>query len=1194
MKHKNKHTNTSGKVKKSRAEKRAEKNAILSVHKRPIVCPPDKAGRHPLFRLGGLICRALVIWLSSSGLMIFLADAIQSGVSVKAVFLTSLIVVTLGMIFGHSGGGKLISSGLSVATLATLVALRPRLLTDLPYSFLSLYNATLTRLNKLGYWSYAKFRVDITRFTDTTDDLLSLEAICIITALITLLFVLCFSRKVHLVPPAILATSLLAVVLTFNIYSNNIRSNLGVALVIVSFASVLVMAAYDRLYSRTDKRQYDTELRLFDDSDRPTMPAEYIGRKEARAAHKKIRRAAKRNRNRVSADEEITDYFNPGKRKKKRSNTTDAEAAAHRAMMRRVREVKKYDRVTEESRAAMGGYAAAAVMLACLIAISLPAAVIKGNFSTIPAIDEKVELARDYVTALLRGDDKALDRLDYKTDGNNFKPRPTDAEQLSFTGRQMFLVQSRHYANLYMRGWLGVDYKDGAWRAVTDPVLNRYHELFGENANPAEEMKYDFFYYMMPELVGPEPGSDEVFPDYYLEKFRSNAEYGFAGTYVTLKKINSSSSLTYFPTSFDPNYGVLKPGTVEKYKLSYVNYFDGLYSGRAFDKNKLQYSTIAYAPIMTNSFWIENLSHLEASYSLQKEALLVMNGITTSDSRITMEMTQSDTHVGFHYTHKSGRKNVPDIKWSTYHQKSSFTRTVSNETGYTTLTVRTADGTLILTLDGKTVRNATVTESATGVNLLDAYMQNMTDAERSALMDTLTRDRDYSGFVYDTYTGTSGSEAIRELALTIREQAHIEVRSDGAYTNVPADVSLADKRNPSIADAYIQRDRLVRNVIDYIISELGCTYTITPDTSAADPALDGVENFLFNTKEGYCVQFASSVALILRELGIPTRYVEGYIASGMSYSAREDIYSGIVLDEDAHAWVEVWYDGVGWIQYEATPEYYRTMYGLTGAIDTNPGTPGETQPKPPSDTETEPPIETSGDGETDTDTETESENESETEITVVGGGNDRGLYTALIGLGVLAILAGLALLLRTVSTRARRAEEERQDAVTRALEPDLAAKTTDEERRAMASDITGAVMDLLSYMELSPKPGEFREEYAERLTATLTAPVKGQKARRADAVSDTKVSHLDGMDADLIEARQKAERERPKATLPDDTPLPNLHIALEGMAAEEFGHGMSAAELREVAALYTCLHGQIKRRIPLSKRLKLRYGKRKI
>ena len=74
-----------------------------------------------------------------------------------------------------------------------------------------------------------------------------------------------------------------------------------------------------------------------------------------------------------------------------------------------------------------------------------------------------------------------------------------------------------------------------------------------------------------------------------------------------------------------------------------------------------------------------------------------------------------------------------------------------------------------------------------------------------------------------------------------------ETEEDDSYTvqhrdvvNDRADVTLAALRNASDPSIYIQRDLLVRNVIDYIIDEMGCTYTITPDLTAVDETLDGV------------------------------------------------------------------------------------------------------------------------------------------------------------------------------------------------------------------------------------------------------------------------------------------------------------------------------------------------------------------
>jgi len=77
-----------------------------------------------------------------------------------------------------------------------------------------------------------------------------------------------------------------------------------------------------------------------------------------------------------------------------------------------------------------------------------------------------------------------------------------------------------------------------------------------------------------------------------------------------------------------------------------------------------------------------------------------------------------------------------------------------------------------------------------------------------------------------------------------------------------------------------------------------------------------VDHFLFEGQEGYCTYFASSMALMGRIAGIPTRYVEGFVlppaAGNQSMTVRNSM---------AHAWVEVYFEGFGWVIVEATPTY---------------------------------------------------------------------------------------------------------------------------------------------------------------------------------------------------------------------------------------------------------------------------------
>ncbi len=71
-----------------------------------------------------------------------------------------------------------------------------------------------------------------------------------------------------------------------------------------------------------------------------------------------------------------------------------------------------------------------------------------------------------------------------------------------------------------------------------------------------------------------------------------------------------------------------------------------------------------------------------------------------------------------------------------------------------------------------------------------------------------------------------------------------------------------------------------------------------------------IESFLFDTKSGYCVHYASAMVLMLRSLGIPARYANGYL-----HTYNED---GIVKSSEAHAWVEGYIEGIGWVRFEPT------------------------------------------------------------------------------------------------------------------------------------------------------------------------------------------------------------------------------------------------------------------------------------
>jgi len=84
-----------------------------------------------------------------------------------------------------------------------------------------------------------------------------------------------------------------------------------------------------------------------------------------------------------------------------------------------------------------------------------------------------------------------------------------------------------------------------------------------------------------------------------------------------------------------------------------------------------------------------------------------------------------------------------------------------------------------------------------------------------------------------------------------------------------------------------------------------------PHTPGVPPLVD----FVTRTHEGYCQHFAGAMALMLRYLGIPSRVAAGF-TSGV-YDRKDGEW--VVSDRDAHAWVEVWFRGWGWLPFDPTP-----------------------------------------------------------------------------------------------------------------------------------------------------------------------------------------------------------------------------------------------------------------------------------
>ena len=100
----------------------------------------------------------------------------------------------------------------------------------------------------------------------------------------------------------------------------------------------------------------------------------------------------------------------------------------------------------------------------------------------------------------------------------------------------------------------------------------------------------------------------------------------------------------------------------------------------------------------------------------------------------------------------------------------------------------------------------------------------------------------------------------------------------------------------------------------------GFTYSTT-GVAVPNEEQDYVDQFLFETKVGYCDNYSTSMVVLLRSLGIPARWVKGFVTGDAIDSETYEI-----TNNEAHSWVEVYLVGIGWVPFEPT-------IGFTGTLD---------------------------------------------------------------------------------------------------------------------------------------------------------------------------------------------------------------------------------------------------------------------
>jgi transglutaminase-like putative cysteine protease len=651
-------------------------------------------------------------------------------------------------------------------------------------------------------------------------------------------------------------------------------------------------------------------------------------------------------------------------------------------------------------------------------------------------------------------------------------------------------------------------------------------------------------------------------PEYeydYATKAKRVEKYGFGITQVNMLRDNGFSSRTlYMPSqsilrdiSGGSQYLRTFGGSVDG-NISYANFFDGLYTSyRAGLLTDEGYATVAMIQTMKSEAFYYNIAELIVELNTERYA--IEKGIS--------QKTDAKGGAVNELRYADGSKIIYTVQENTL-------------TGETIIKIPQENGTAVYTCkDGSIARSMEDYEEvfdeegqpvklyAPALPLAVRYFEVMTSAERQEYQTLLRYIDLYTPYVYNTYMGKSDSTIIKELSDKIVSEATVEKYVEGEdgltyLKEVPLDLSKAIGKSTyretaggeyrffqgvTDGDVYKQRHELVMEVIDYLTDEENFTYTLSP-TKKTDPSLDGVENFLTVTKEGYCVQFASAAALLIREAGIPVRYVEGYLATDFVSNNKDGAagrYVTTVKDWNEHAWIEVWYDGLGWIQYETTPVFYDDYYDVGSSSSSDINRPWEDDEEEDTPDEEEDPY----DGLTDYEIEQlikEQEEAARRELIkkII-------IYTSISVVAISLIVLFFALVVR----RARRLQRERDgllDALTATKDKDAQIPDRESVRR-----ISEMISRLLSECKLSPRTGEFREEYALRVArecaGALSRPAASEK--------------LHGFEAETSIVRER-----------------DVIAMFDALAAEEFGHGAPVEAMPTMAKFYRRIYASTYRR----------------
>lgn len=169
-----------------------------------------------------------------------------------------------------------------------------------------------------------------------------------------------------------------------------------------------------------------------------------------------------------------------------------------------------------------------------------------------------------------------------------------------------------------------------------------------------------------------------------------------------------------------------------------------------------------------------------------------------------------------------------------------------------------------------------------------------------------------------------------------QEESDIPPEISQVYLQLPPDLPqrVQDLALELTAEAFNTYDKA--KAVERYLRSSSFVYETT-DLPQPPEDQDFVDFFLFESQMGYCDYFSTAMAVMLRAVGIPTRWVKGFAPGDLTVNTVNGIsyLEGTVRNKHAHSWVEVYIAGYGWLPFEPTPGFTMPMEVAVNVDDSN-------------------------------------------------------------------------------------------------------------------------------------------------------------------------------------------------------------------------------------------------------------------